>query len=131
MNRPLNSNICLAMIVRDEAHVIERCLRSVRPLISAWLIVDTGSTDATERVARAALADLPGDYVSRPWRNFAHNRSECLELARTRGDYSLVIDADDALEIETSALPAALHADAYTLPVLHDDVVSSVTASSA
>lgn len=32
----------LCMIVKDEAHVIERCLTSVRPYVDAWLLVDTG-----------------------------------------------------------------------------------------
>ncbi|HEY3496793.1 MAG TPA: glycosyltransferase [Polyangiaceae bacterium] len=120
---PLGSRICLAMIVKNEAHVIERCLLSVRPLLSSWVIVDTGSTDATERVARNALAGLPGEYVFRPWKNFGHNRTESLELARGRGAYALVIDADDALEIEPAKLPRELGADGYTLPVFHGDLV--------
>ena len=36
--------INLCMIVKNEAHVIERCLASVLPLIDKWSIVDTGST---------------------------------------------------------------------------------------
>ena len=42
--------INLCMIVKDEAHVIERCFDSVRPLIDEILIVDTGSTDDTVSV---------------------------------------------------------------------------------
>jgi hypothetical protein len=44
---PRRSRIGLAMIVRNEAHIIERCLGSVRSLIDTWTIVDTGSTDNT------------------------------------------------------------------------------------
>ncbi|MCJ2050481.1 glycosyltransferase, partial [Methylobacterium sp. J-070] len=51
------------MIVKNEAHVIRRCLESVRPIIDHWVIVDTGSTDGTEEVIRAALADVPGTLV--------------------------------------------------------------------
>jgi len=89
--------ICLSMIVRNEAHVIHRCLDSVRPLIDHWVIVDTGSTDGTQDVIRAALVDLPGALVERPWVDFALNRTEALALARPHADYSLIIDADDAL----------------------------------
>lgn len=87
------------MIVKDEAHVIARCLESVRPIIDHWEIVDTGSTDGTQDVIRAALADLPGRLVERPWVDFASNRSEALKLARPHADYSLIIDADDELMI--------------------------------
>ena len=40
--------LCLNMIVKNEAHVIARCLASVRPIIDYWVIVDTGSTDGTQ-----------------------------------------------------------------------------------
>ncbi len=45
-------------------------------LLSAWLIVDTGSTDRTKQVVEDALRGIPGEVVSRPWKNFGANRSE-------------------------------------------------------
>ena len=44
--------ICLNMIVKNEAPVIERCLASVRPWIDHWVVVDTGSTVGTEERIR-------------------------------------------------------------------------------
>ncbi len=43
--------IGLCMIVKNEAHVITRCLDSVCPLVDHVLIEDTGSTDATRAIA--------------------------------------------------------------------------------
>ena len=40
-------SLCLNLIVRDEADIIERCLASVAPQISCWVVLDTGSTDDT------------------------------------------------------------------------------------
>lgn len=40
--------ISLCMIVRDEAAVLERCLRSVVDLVEEIVIVDTGSIDNTK-----------------------------------------------------------------------------------
>lgn len=91
--------ICLNMIVKNEAPVIQRCLASVRPWISHWVIVDTGSTDGTQDLVRAALADIPGELYERPWQDFAHNRNEALDLARRHGDYILFIDADETLKM--------------------------------
>jgi glycosyltransferase involved in cell wall biosynthesis len=85
------------MIVKNEEPVLERCLQSVRPLIDAWCIVDTGSTDGTRRVIQRVLGDLPGELHEHPWQDFAHNRTRALELARRLGDYVLVIDADEVL----------------------------------
>ena len=96
---PRRQKICLSMIVKNEASVIRRCLESVRPLIDYWIIVDTGSVDGTQDIIREFFQDIPGELHERPWVDFAHNRSEALALARNHGDYSLIIDADDVLEL--------------------------------
>ncbi|MCB9663707.1 MAG: glycosyltransferase family 2 protein [Alphaproteobacteria bacterium] len=112
MARP---TVCLNMIVKDEAPVIAECLRSVKPLIDAWLICDTGSTDTTREVIRHELRGLPGEVVDRPWKHFGHNRSEALELARGRADYLLFLDADETLEVPEGYRWPRLTAEAYGL----------------
>ena len=107
--------ICLNMIVKDEAHVIRRCLESVRPFIDYWVIVDTGSSDGTQDVIRAALAGVPGELHERPWRDFGHNRTEALQLARAQGDYLLFIDADESLRAPQGFAWPQLANDAYYL----------------
>ena len=106
--------ICLSMIVKNEAAVIERCLRAVRPHIHAWAISDTGSTDGTQEIIRNTLADLPGELIERPWVDFSTNRNEALELAAQHGDYALLIDADDTIEASDFG---ALSADCYDMTV--------------
>jgi tetratricopeptide (TPR) repeat protein len=105
------------MIVKNEAHVIERCIESIRPLIDAWCIVDTGSTDGTQEVIRASLGELPGVVHDEPWVDFAHNRNIALESARSWGDYALMIDADVECVFDSRFDPDAfrrsLHADQY------------------
>jgi glycosyltransferase involved in cell wall biosynthesis len=109
--------LCLNMIVKNEAGVICRCLDSVRPIVDHWVIVDTGSTDGTQDIIRQHLRDLPGELHERPWLDFAHNRSEALELARGKSDYTLIIDADDTLEFEPDTHLPALTADFYTFDI--------------
>lgn len=92
--------ICLNMIVKNESAVIKRCLASVKPLIDYWVIVDTGSTDGTQEIIKEYMKDIPGDLYERPWKNFAHNRNEALQLAQGKGAYFLFMDADDWLEYE-------------------------------
>ncbi len=113
------TSICLSMIVKNEAHVLARCIASVRRFITCWAIVDTGSTDATRAVVARALGDLPGTLYERPWSNFGTNRSEALALARPMADYSLVMDADDTLAFSPGIdvpLPT-LTDDSYALRV--------------
>jgi glycosyl transferase family 2 len=109
-----NQRICLNMIVKDEAHIMMRCLDKVRPFIDSWVIVDTGSTDGTQEVIRLALAGVPGQLHERPWKDFGSNRSEALELARRDGaKYALVIDADEEFTPVEGFTWPHLTADSY------------------
>ncbi len=97
-------SIALCMIVKNEAHVIRRCLDSVLPLVDYLLIVDTGSTDDTQAIIREWLerVGLPGEVYDEPWRDFAYNRSHALaKLRENKGiDYALMIDADDQFIVD-------------------------------
>ncbi len=117
--------ICLSMIVRNAArmqkdgHIIQKTLDSVAPYVSSWVIVDTGSDDGTQDLIANHMAGLgiPGKLYERPWRNFGHNRTEALDLAKGHGDYIWVIDADDIL-VGTPDF-SELSADAYRLRYRH------------
>jgi len=89
--------LCLNMIVRNESHIVHEVLDAVAPYINYWVIVDTGSDDGTQDYIRNHMAGLgiPGELHERPWKNFGHNRTEALELARGKAEYAWVIDADD------------------------------------
>ena len=107
--------ICLSMIVRDEAHVVRETLDSVAPHIDYWVIVDTGSTDATIETIRSHMAarGLPGEIHERPWCDFGVNRTEALRLCDGKADYSWVIDADDLVVGDLDL--SGLRADSYLL----------------
>ncbi|HVE50974.1 MAG TPA: glycosyltransferase [Casimicrobiaceae bacterium] len=107
--------LALNMIVKNEAHVIRRCLDSVRAHIACWTIVDTGSSDGTQDVIRSHLADIPGTLYERPWRDFGSNRTEALQLARGSADYLFVMDADHVLRTRERFTFDGLTADGYLL----------------
>ncbi len=113
----------LNMIVKNEAHIISRCLSSVRKLIDGWVIVDTGSTDGTQDRVRQALSDLPGKLYERPWVHFEENRNEALELAKKEGDYLLMMDADDYLMIQDRFKLPELIKDGYRVPQITKEAV--------
>lgn len=118
--------ICLNMIVRDESANIARCLRSVKAHINAWCIVDTGSVDDTMKQVWAEL-EPPGMLGNHPWRDFAYNRTQAMELAKkelelTQYDYLLFLDADDWLEFPADFQWPILSADCYALPIRYGHV---------
>lgn len=113
--------VCLSMIVRDEQDVIARCLRSVIPYISAWCIVDTGSTDNTKAIIKHTMdeAGLPGALYDWEWTgSFSEARNVAYELALKEGqDYLMFIDADEELVIQ-GVLPP-IDVDAFLIDVRH------------
>ena len=116
-------SVCLCMIVKNEQHVIARCLQSVLPILDSWLIVDTGSTDGTQNLIRQLCGHLPGQLVERPWVDFAHNRTEALRYAAPTADFLLIIDADEVLERASDFLLPHLQADAYDFELVSGTVL--------
>lgn len=118
------TTIGLCMIVKNEAHVLRRCLQSVLPLIDYCLLVDTGSTDDTPTIIEKFLQEhqLAGEVISEAWQDFAFNRSFALAKLRERSDidYALMIDADEVLvfveSFDAQAFKSRLHADVYDVP---------------
>lgn len=111
------NRVALVMIVRDEARCLARCLASVRPWVDEMVVVDTGSTDATPRIARDAGARLLHfDWVD----DFAAARNAALAAAES--PWRLLLDGDEWVEAGGEAI-AALRGQA-------PDFVGLVTVSS-
>lgn len=89
---PERPSLSLCMIVRDERRYLPRCLKSIEGLVDEIVVVDTGSQDGTDDLAR----DWGARVFYEPWKgdfSLARNAS----LARASGDWILVLDADEEL----------------------------------
>ena len=114
--------IALCTIVKNEEKVITRMLDSVKDVVDAVYIGDTGSEDETIPKVVNWLKEngIPGRIAAIPWKGFAESRNTALELVPERYDYILVLDADEVLEkghelfAKIKAEPEiALHKDCY------------------
>jgi glycosyltransferase involved in cell wall biosynthesis len=111
--------ICLNMIVKDESPIIATCLASVKHVVDYWVIVDTGSTDGTQKIILDFMKDVPGELHERPWVNFEHNRNEAFRLAKDKAEYCLFIDADQVLVFAEGKKMPPLDQDDYLLEIRH------------
>lgn len=114
--------ICLSMIVKNEAHCIEKCLNSVKNFIDYWIICDTGSTDNTKEIVEKCLNGIPGEFHQHDWEDFSTNRNKSLSLAKDKADYTLVIDADDYLVIQDTNIFKKIDAPAYNIRFQHSSI---------
>jgi len=104
---PKEASFCLCLIVRDEAHCIERLLDSCLPLLNqvgrdCVRVVDTGSVDDTSRriCIWANLHWVDAMVLHEEWADFSTNRNQALEFAyRSYSSHILLLDADEILHI--------------------------------
>ncbi len=87
------------MIVKNEEINLTRCLASIKGFVDEIIIVDTGSTDLTIKVAE----DNGAVVIPFLWQDdFSAARNASLEAAS--GDWILFLDADEALEPESGQI---------------------------
>ena len=99
--------LSVILITKNEAETLPGCIASVRGVADEVVVVDTGSTDGTVEIARAA-----GAVVSHfEWcDDFAAARNA--SIAAARGDWLLHLDADEALDpVNAAAIRALVDAD--------------------
>lgn len=96
-----------ALIVRDEASVLDACLSSIEHVVDEIVLVDTGSQDDSREIAAAHGARV----ICHDWSgDFAQARNVGLDAAK--GEWILYIDADERLLGAEREAVQALLADA-------------------
>lgn len=87
----MNTKISVAIICKNEAKRIRRCLESIK-WADEIVIVDSGSTDDTLNIARE-FTDKIFEYKN--WQGFGNQRR--IAEDKTNNDWILAIDSDEVL----------------------------------
>lgn len=96
--KSITPQISLCLIARDEEQLLPGCLESVAGAVDQLVVVDTGSTDGTPRLAHEAGATV----LHHAWDDdFAAARN--VALGGATGDWILLLDADERLGPGASA----------------------------
>lgn len=102
----------MAIMIRQENDKIFRMIRSMKPYISSFLILDTGSTDETIHRMLMFLSDIPGTVYYMPFVDFGTNRTALVHLCYQHNhhvdrsqlsfvsDWILLVDADYVLTVD-------------------------------
>ncbi len=83
--------ISFGLITLNEAENLPRCLRSCADLADEIVIVDSGSTDGTARIARESGAR----FFHQDWLGYVGQKNQVLALAQH--DWVFSLDADEEL----------------------------------
>ena len=89
--------LSICMIVKDEEKFIDKCLKSLKPLmdlnLAELIIVDTGSTDNTIQIAKKYTEKI---YFKEWNNNFSESRNYSISFAK--GEYIFIMDADQDMD---------------------------------
>jgi tetratricopeptide (TPR) repeat protein len=98
--RPVDAPLLSAsLIVKDEEAVLADCLSALREVADEIVVYDTGSTDGTKEIAREHGARVIDGYWDDHFGD-ARNRS----LAHCRGQWALIVDADEIVSGDFTAI---------------------------
>jgi glycosyltransferase involved in cell wall biosynthesis len=100
MNKKSPSLTAIILTYNEEIH-LQRCIDSIKDVCQRIIIVDSFSTDNTEKIAKENSVE----FFKNPWKNYATQFNWGLENADISTDWVLRIDADE-----------------YLLPELQEDI---------
>lgn len=93
---PTRSNIEVLILCYNEAVNLPHALASVKDWADAVHVIDSGSNDGSQEIARAAGAEV----VHRPWLGYARQKNWALENVPLRADWVFILDADESITPE-------------------------------
>lgn len=116
---PARPRLTIAVLTKNEASRIGRCLRSAA-FADERVVVDSGSSDDTVALARGLGAQV---FLHADWQGFAVQRNRLLTHAS--GDYIFFLDADEEITPTLQQeLRAAIQADARVVGCVRWRVVA-------
>ena len=92
MNKP---TLAVALIVKNEAENLNACLETVQGWVDEIVVLDSGSTDATEQIARRFTDKF---FTNINWPGFGRQRQ--IAQSYVESDYVLWLDADERVTPE-------------------------------
>lgn len=101
------ADLAAIILTKNEERNIRRCLESIRGFARRCIVVDSGSTDATVRIAR----ELGAEVLVHPFENYARQFNWALENAGITNQWVLRLDADEAFPAALCARLEALLAE--------------------
>lgn len=87
--------IDVLIITYNEAVNLPHCLRSLQGWTRKMFVIDSGSTDGTQQIARNAGAEL----VEHEWPGYAAQRNWGLTNLPLEADWILILDADEEITL--------------------------------
>ncbi len=94
------TDVTVIILTRDEALHVARAIASVAGFASRVLVVDSGSTDGTAALARAAGAEV----LHHAWSTHAAQFNWALDQIAGQGGWVLRLDADEVASTDVAAL---------------------------
>lgn len=86
-------SVTAIILTKNEEQHLRRAIQCLKPHCREILVIDSGSTDATEAIAR----ELGARFVVNPWVNHATQINHGIKLAGKDSDWILRLDADEVL----------------------------------
>ncbi|GAB6555781.1 tetratricopeptide repeat-containing glycosyltransferase family 2 protein [Bacillus mobilis] len=85
--------ITACLIVKNEEHMLRKCLESLENVVGEVVVVDTGSTDLTKEIAM----EFTNKVFDFEWKNdFAEARN--FAASKASGEWIIAVDADEIID---------------------------------
>lgn len=115
----MNKTLSLCIITKNAENDLKNCLESVKNIVDEIVLIDTGSTDNTKKIAleyNSKIYDYNWQDSFSEARNFA--------LSKVKTDWVLILDSDEVLIDKSDRIKEIINAHYNKIPMYFVDILT-------
>jgi tetratricopeptide (TPR) repeat protein len=116
--------LCLALLAKPNAQILDALLLNVKPFIDSWVICSKVLSDQDESRIRNTFAGVQGSFIQSSFADYGQTKNTLLRAAQSSANSVLMLDASEQLCLLNPCLDIPDDFEAAFIDIVRDKAIT-------